>query len=149
VPIDPDTIRAVDLMQANGHPLRADIIGANHNHFAAVCDLGQILLDAGITQDQWAVVGAGALIVPFNTTCIPEALDINEAVRIQNLYAVSFFRYELLGDGRYAPFLTESDADTDPLVDFFGMLPVVPVTGVFGLVVLGGVLAASGMRRAR
>lgn len=152
VPIDPQTTRAMTLMATNGTPLRADILGANHNHFAAVCDLGQLLIDAGILQAQWASLGAGALIVPYNTTCIPEVLDIDEAVRLQNLYSVSFFRRTLLEDQRYAPFLTEGYATTEPLIDFYGALPMlvlVPVAGGSGIALLSTLIAVTAWRRAR
>jgi predicted dienelactone hydrolase len=149
VPINPATTRAVSLMSALGMPLRADIIGANHNHFAAVCDLGQLLLDAGIPQEQWPLVGAGPLIDPFNTTCIPEVLDINEAVRIQNVYAVSFFRSVLLGDTDYDPFLTQAYAATEPDVNFFINALPVPGLGVLGLAGLGGALGVAALRRLR
>jgi predicted dienelactone hydrolase len=149
VPIVPSTTRAVALMSENGSPLRADIIGANHNHFAAVCDLGQLLIDAGIAQSQWASLGAGALIEPYNTTCIPGVLDIDEAVRIQNVYAVSFFRSALLGDTDYDAYLTQAYAETEPNVAFWVNALPVPILGGAGVGLLAAALGWTAVRRAR
>ena len=65
---------------------KTDIIGANHTHFANVCDIGNLLIDLGINQDSWELIGAGDLLEPYATTCSPEAFSIEEAVRLQNLY---------------------------------------------------------------
>jgi hypothetical protein len=107
VPLDPVTVRAFDLVSTWGRDkYRADIDGATHYHFANICDIAQILIDLGVPPEIWPDLGAGALVEPYETTCTPEAYPIEEAVRIQNLYNVSFFRRYLLGDLRYQYFLT-------------------------------------------
>lgn len=37
---------------------QVDIIGANHTHFANVCDIGNLLIGLGILQDSWPLIGA-------------------------------------------------------------------------------------------
>jgi predicted dienelactone hydrolase len=118
-PIEPDVTRPFGLISSRSL-YRADIEGATHFHFANICDIGNALIDAGITQDLWAVLGADGLIEPFEFTCGPDAFPIGEAQRIQNLYAVSFFRRHLIFDFRYEIFLTEIYAEVvEPAVVFF------------------------------
>ena len=108
VPIDPETVRAFDLISTRGKDkYRVDIEGATHTHFANICDIAQVLIDIGLTPDIWPLIGAGALVEPYEKTCIPPAYPIDEAVRIQNLYNVSFFNRYLLLDLRYQYFLRE------------------------------------------
>jgi len=119
VPIDPNTTRPFGLMKSKAL-YRADIIGAAHTHFANICDIAQVLIDINIPPEVWPAIGAGALVGPYEQTCIPPAFPLPEAVRIQNLYTVSFFRTHLLLDLRYKPFLTVAYADAnEPDVNFF------------------------------
>lgn len=97
---------------------KADVIGANHTHFANVCDIGNLLLDLNISQDTWPSLGAEQLIEPYNATCSAEAFPIEEATRLQNLYVVSFFRRHLLNDTRYDKYLTADYADGEPAITF-------------------------------
>ncbi|MDZ7781975.1 MAG: hypothetical protein U5K56_03190 [Halioglobus sp.] len=90
---------------------KVDIIGANHTHFANVCDIGNLLIDLGILQDSWTAIGAGDLLEPYAATCTPDAFPIDEAFRLQNLYTVSFFRRHLLDDKRYDAYLDPAFAD--------------------------------------
>jgi predicted dienelactone hydrolase len=107
VPIDPVTIRAFDLISTRGRDkYRVDIEGATHTHFANICDIGQLLIGLGLPPETWENLGAGALLQPYEDTCTPEAFPIDEAVRIQNLYNVSFFSRYLRLDLRYQYFLT-------------------------------------------
>ena len=58
-------------------------------------------------------------MAPYNATCIPPAFSIEEATRLQNLYAIAFFRRHLLGETSYAPFLTTAYAvANEPDIDF-------------------------------
>jgi len=100
---------------------RADIVGATHTHFANICAIGSLLLDdLGIPMSAWELIGAKALIRPYNDTCTPEAFPIDEAVRLQNLYVVAFFRKHLLGEAQYDDYLTEAYAlANEPDVVFF------------------------------
>ncbi|MBW1688702.1 MAG: hypothetical protein JRS35_27035 [Deltaproteobacteria bacterium] len=107
VPIDPVTVRAFDLISTpGGQKYRVDIEGATHFHFANICDIASVLIGIGLTPEMWPLIGAGALVEPYEKTCIPPAYPIDEAVRIQNLYNVSFFNRYLLLDWRYQYFLT-------------------------------------------
>lgn len=94
------------------------IEGATHTHFTNVCALGQLLADLGLDQDQWPDIGARDLIEPYRVTCGPGAFPIDDAVRLQNLYAVSFMKRHLLDDERYARFLTDGYAAQEPAVLF-------------------------------
>ncbi len=91
-----------------------DIIGANHTHFANVCDIGNLLIGLGIMQDTWPAIGAEDLLEPYAMTCTPDAFPIEEAFRLQNLFTVSFFRRHLLDDTRYDAYLTPEAAADEP-----------------------------------
>ncbi len=109
-PLLADEVRAAGLIQSSPFNYRADVIGANHTHFANVCDIGNALIAAGFGPPTWPALGAGALVAPYNATCIPPAFSITEASRLQNLYATAFFRRHLLGETVYDPFLTTAYA---------------------------------------
>ena len=89
---------------------QVDIVGAGHNAFAAICDIGNTLIDNGIGEEIWAAIGAQALIAPYQDACGPEAFPITEAQRIQNIYGIAFFRRHLLGQVEYDYYLDESYA---------------------------------------
>ncbi|MGB1139982.1 MAG: alpha/beta hydrolase family protein [Halioglobus sp.] len=93
---------------------QVNIIGANHTHFANVCDIGNLLIDLGIVQDNWPAIGAQDLLEPYAATCSPEAFPISEATRLQNLYSVAFFRRHLLGNDAYAFYLNANYSDNEP-----------------------------------
>lgn len=97
---------------------KVDVIGANHTHFANVCAIGDLLIELNITQDSWESLGAGDLIEPYNATCTPDVFPIAEAIRLQNLYVVSFFRRHLLGDTGYDAYLSPDYAATEPAINF-------------------------------
>jgi len=80
---------------------QADIVGANHTHFANICDIGNFLLENGIGQNLWPGIGASRLISPYEDSCSEDAYPIEEVQRIQNLYAVAFFRRYLRGETEY------------------------------------------------
>ncbi|MFA9472913.1 MAG: alpha/beta hydrolase family protein, partial [Deltaproteobacteria bacterium] len=48
---------------------KVEVTGANHTHFANVCDIGNTLISLGIGQDAWPNIGAEALLQPYNDTC--------------------------------------------------------------------------------
>jgi predicted dienelactone hydrolase len=101
------------------HVYRVDIIGANHTHFANVCQIGDFLIESGVDKESWPILGAEDLIEPYDATCGPEAFPIDEANRLQNLYTVAFFKRHLVGDLGYDAFLTEEFANTEPAVELF------------------------------
>ena len=93
---------------------RVDIVGATHTHFANICAIGDLLIELGITQAIWPVIGAQDLLEPYALTCSPEVLPIGDVVRLQNLYVVSFFKRYLLGDRGYASYLSPAFSDSEP-----------------------------------
>jgi len=97
---------------------KVDIIGANHNHFAAICAIANWLIGFGWGPEIWPTLGAEALIEPYETTCGPDVLAIEEANRLQNLYVVSFFKSQLRDERGYDRFLTPAFAETEPGVTF-------------------------------
>ena len=94
------------------------IIGATHNHFAAVCTFGELLINLGLSEEQWPDVGAADLVDPYRSTCGPDAFPIDEAVRLQNLYTVSFLKRHQVGDDRYGWYLTDVAAADEASIDF-------------------------------
>ena len=103
---------------------QVDIVGATHTHFANICDIGNWLIDNGFGQDLWPAIGAAALLEPYRDTCSDEAFPIDEVLRIQNLYAVAFFRRYLLGETAYEFYLRQDYArDNEPDIAFRARMP--------------------------
>jgi predicted dienelactone hydrolase len=118
-PLLSEEARAAGLIQSSPYNYRADVIGAVHTHFANICDIANALIAAGLLPAQWPLIGAGALVAPYNATCIPPAFPIDEATRLQNLYATAHFRRHLLGQTMYDPFLTTAYATAnEPNITF-------------------------------
>jgi predicted dienelactone hydrolase len=105
VPIGNNAI-AFEQMINTPRVYKVDVIGATHNHFAAMCPIGNRLIELGWGPAIWPTLGAEQLIEPYETTCGPDVLPIEEASRLQNLYVVSFFKSRMLGDSGYDRFLT-------------------------------------------
>ena len=112
-PIDPNTTRPWTVVE--GPPVyRADIEGATHSGFAAVCDFGAILAGAGLSDE-----AIDAIVPDFIVTCRPPALDVEEVQRITSTYLVAFFRRHLYLHPFYDPWLTEEWAEEhEPLVHY-------------------------------
>jgi predicted dienelactone hydrolase len=121
-PLEPNSRIAFEL-PASRRVYRADVIGAGHSHFASVCRLGDVLSGYG------APLPFVTSNVPgYLDTCGPNALPIAVAERIQNFYAVSFFRRHLMQDTRYEVFLTEAWAQImEPGVAFQRRSPSLPL----------------------
>lgn len=114
-----EEVRDAGLIQSSPYDYRADVIGAVHTHFANICDIANVLIAAGFSPATWPSLGAGALVAPYNDTCIPPAFPIAEATRLQNLYATAFFRRHLLGETAYDAYLTTAYAQAnEPAIDF-------------------------------
>ncbi len=97
---------------------KVEVTGANHTHFANVCDIGNRLIELEIPQDTWATIGAEALIQPYDDTCTEDVFPIAEAHRLQNLYMVAFFKRFLLEEADYGDFLTAAYAEaSEPAVE--------------------------------
>jgi hypothetical protein len=148
------SIRAFSLLSSTPDPILVSVRGANHTHFANVCDIGNTLINAGLPIENWHLFGAAALVQIWYDTCVPPAFPIAEATRLQNLYAAATFRRYLLGETAYAPYLTETYADTEPDIHWFewgpGLIgtdvPVLPPLAQ-GLLTAG--LVAAGAARLR
>ena len=117
VPIENNQL-AFDQMIDTPIIYKVDVIGANHTHFANVCDIGELLLDMGVEQDGWAGLGAEDLIDPYNATCTEEVFPVTEAIRLQSLFVVAFFKRHLLGVTGYGQYLTADYAVNEPDVAF-------------------------------
>lgn len=102
VPIDPDTLRAWDLV--SGRPLwRIDLEGAGHQSFTDVCDYQELLptlqnvpqplIDA---VDEYALEG-----------CADELMPIEQAHELSNRALVSFLLTYVAGEQGYESFLAE------------------------------------------
>jgi len=97
---------------------KVDIVDATHTHFANVCAIGNLLIDLGLTEDTWPSLGAEELIEPYTVTCSEDALPIEEAIRLQNLFIVSFFRRHLMDDTEYDYYLNAGFANSEPYAVF-------------------------------
>ena len=97
---------------------KVDITGANHTRFTNVCDIGDFLIETGFTQDNWENMGAADLIEPYEATCSETAFPMEEFNRLLNLYVVSFFKLELVGDTAYRQYLTSDFAQNEPAIGF-------------------------------
>lgn len=97
---------------------KVDVVGANHTHFANVCDIGDLMIEMGLDQDSWVALGAEDLIIPYETTCGPDAFPVAEAIRLSTLYAVAFFKHHIHGEAGYGDYLTTDHAKQEPDVVF-------------------------------
>lgn len=108
-----------DSLTAAEAVFQVDIVGAGHNQFAAICDIGDVLIANGLGQESWPAIGAQALLDPYEDACGEQAFPVEDAQRIQHTYAVAFFRRYLLGETEYDYYLrNEWAADNEPDVDF-------------------------------
>jgi predicted dienelactone hydrolase len=98
---------------------KVEVIGANHTHFANVCDIANRLISVGIEPDAWPDIGAEALLQPYNDTCTDDVFPIAEAHRLQSLYMVAHFKRFLLGQVKYDQVLTAAHAnENEPAISF-------------------------------
>ncbi len=115
VPVENNAL-AFDWLTGSAAVTRVDIIGANHTHFANVCDIGALLLSLGFDMDAWPGLGAEDLLDPYMRTCTEDVFSYAEALRLQNLYAVAFFQMTLGDAPEYGWWLTPEAAETEPAV---------------------------------
>ncbi len=108
---------AFQQITASPRVYKLDILGANHTHFANVCDIGNLLLDLGIDQSQWPALGAEALLEPYETTCTGDVFPIDEVNRLVDIYVVSFFARHLRDQTGYGSYLTTTFANTEPAIE--------------------------------
>ncbi len=108
---------AFDAITSSPRVYKLDILGANHTHFANVCDIGNLLLDLEIDQSQWPALGAEELLEPYETTCTGDAFPIAEVNRLQNIFVVSFFARHLRDQAGYDDYLDPAFAATEPAAE--------------------------------
>jgi len=114
VSLDPNTTETWELLSSK-EAYRIDVVDGGHNSFTNVCDLVEVLLDAGLPP---ALLET--LISSAEEGCAPELIDIEEAQRLMVLYASSFFRSTLGPDARYQRYLNPTYAAREDLpVDYF------------------------------
>ncbi len=121
-PLEPNSRLAFE-RPSSRRVYRADVIDADHSHFASVCKLADVLFtyNAPVSFVEQTVPG-------YHETCDPGVLPIAAAERLQNLYAVSFFRRHLMQDTRYEVFLTPEWAQImEPGVAFQRRSPSLPL----------------------
>ncbi|MGB5698137.1 MAG: hypothetical protein WBM46_20980, partial [Polyangiales bacterium] len=116
VPIENNAIAYAQIVNAP-RVLEVDIIGATHNHFAAICKIGDLLIESGFDQDAWPLLGAQDLVEPYETTCGPDVFPIEEASRLINLYSIAFFRRYLLDEAGYDQYFADPFVDTEPAIE--------------------------------
>jgi predicted dienelactone hydrolase len=118
VPIENHDL-AYDKLTSAEAVYQADIIGATHTHFANICEIANWLLDNGLPQELWPSIGAAGLLEPYRVTCSEEAFPLVEVQRMQNLYAVAFFRRYLLDEREYDFYLQlEYAADNEADINY-------------------------------
>lgn len=115
VPIGNNALAFAQLVNAPS-VYKVDVIGATHNHFAAICPIANRLMDFGWGPEVWPMLGAGDLIEPYETTCSAEAFPIEEAFRLQSLYVVAFFKRHLSDEREYERYLGPEFASGEPAI---------------------------------
>ena len=114
VELDPSTTRPWNLIDVKGSR-RIDVLKAGHSSFTNVCDLYEVLADAGLPPQL-----LGFLISQVEEACMPELIPIEEAHRLTTLYTVAFLRWHLVPDERYHDYLRTGYARANDLqVKFF------------------------------
>jgi predicted dienelactone hydrolase len=108
-PIDPESTRAFELLGAR-RLYRVDIEGAPHFAFSDSCAILQAFVDFGLPASFLESLLGEEFFADFNAPCEEEVLEVDEAHRLTNLYAVAFLQRFLNRDGRYQRLLTESYA---------------------------------------
>ncbi len=115
VPIENNDIAYEQMTQASVL-YKVAITGANHTHFTNVCDIGDFLIETGFPKENWENMGAADLIEPYERTCSETAFPMGEFNRLLNLYVVSFFKLQLLGESAYENYLTVDYAIDEPAI---------------------------------
>jgi predicted dienelactone hydrolase len=142
-----ETARSHGLLSGKPDVFRVDVLRADHEHFANICKIGDWLISVGFAFEDWPSIGAGQLQPIYLEICTPPALPIGIALRIQNLYATSFFLHYLRGTAGYYGFLQEGYAqDHEAGLVFWGNegppIPALPLPIHYAALALG--LALSG-----
>ncbi|EEB79912.1 Platelet-activating factor acetylhydrolase, plasma/intracellular isoform II superfamily [marine gamma proteobacterium HTCC2148] len=81
---------------------QVNLIGANHEQFAVLCDLGDSLINSGVAFEDWSTDFLGSLLLPrYTRVCLEALLEYETVERLQNQYVVSFFRRYLPISGSF------------------------------------------------
>ncbi|MEH6585536.1 MAG: dienelactone hydrolase family protein [Halioglobus sp.] len=81
---------------------QVNLIGANHEQFAVLCDLGDVLVNSGVAFEDWSTDFLGSILLPrYTRVCLEPLLDYETVERLQNQYVVSFFRRYLPISGSF------------------------------------------------
>ncbi|NNE74017.1 MAG: alpha/beta fold hydrolase [Acidimicrobiales bacterium] len=116
VPLDPGTVRPFDLISSR-RAYRVDILSGGHNSFVNICDLVDVLLEAGLPD-----VLLAQLISSAEEGCGADLINIDEAHRLTNLYSVAFLNDVFNRPGRNARYLTDDYAEANELpVDLYDL----------------------------
>ncbi|KAA0236101.1 MAG: hypothetical protein JJLCMIEE_00770 [Acidimicrobiales bacterium] len=100
-PIEDSTAYSFDNL--GSEPLyRVDLIDAAHWSFTIVCEVDELVPE--LPPEIIEIIGSG-----FEEGCAEDQMPVDEAHRLTNRYAISFFLVELAGDSRYQQFLTASE----------------------------------------
>jgi predicted dienelactone hydrolase len=106
-----DAFAAID----NSPVYNVEIIGAGHEHFTFACDLDDLLSSGdSITYEILDGLGNGIadrLRAVAANTCTDDVFPIEEALRIQNVYGVAFFKKYLQNDDSFDDYLTARYAE--------------------------------------
>ena len=81
---------------------QVNLIGANHDQFAVLCDLGDTLVNSGVAFEDWETDFIGSILLPrYTRACLDPLLDYDTVERLQSQYVVSFFRRYLPISGSF------------------------------------------------
>ncbi len=114
VALDPGTTRPWAEISSN-RIYRVDLLSAGHSSFTNICDLVDLLLDGGLPP-----VLLQALIDNAAEGCAPELMNIDEALRLTNLYSTAFLKVALNSVGKNRFYLTPRyTRNAENSVDYF------------------------------
>ena len=117
-PIDSETTRPWSLISSPSR-YRVDVDRAGHASFTNICDLVDILLDAGLPPELLAALQANAA-----TGCAPDLRPIAEVQLLTDLYVRAFLMRALDLPGNFQPYLGQGFVTKNSLpVTLFGPPP--------------------------
>ncbi|MEB2345349.1 MAG: hypothetical protein OZ948_11470 [Deltaproteobacteria bacterium] len=121
-PLVPEITRPYEILRTR-ELYRADLVGAAHFSFTNVCDVIELVAEAGFPPDLVTDTLGGA----YEEGCAPDLMPVAEAHRLTNLVTVSFLRRFLAGDLRYQRYLVPGRLwAREPDLDLFRRPPRVP-----------------------
>jgi len=140
------TMQYYDLISHKPSTFRADVIGANHVHFAFICKLGNWLIyEQGEPIDEWSSL-LDPLVPLYLSTCVPPALGQDRVDRLLHQYAAAFFLM-YISNQSYASYLSQDQAiNYEPLINFWGDVggPIPALPSAWMAPALGAVMLVAG-----